>query len=124
MNLARRTLVSFILGSFCGWGQSGRKRLTEEDEWNWAYEWISKGIRSVRPSNGFVPDAETARQIGEAVAVGLFGKDAKDERPFRARLRGEVWTVMGSLPPLALGGVAIIQISKRDGRVLFAQHTQ
>jgi hypothetical protein len=31
---------------------------------------------------------------------------------------------MGSLPTLALGGVAIIQISKQDGRILFSHHAQ
>jgi hypothetical protein len=116
--------MSVIAGSLCGWGQSGRKHLTEDDEWNWVYNWISKGISPVRPHDGFVPNAEIAKQIGEAVAVGIFGEAAKQERPFRARLKGDIWTVMGSLPHLALGGVAIIQISKHDGRVLFAQHTQ
>ena len=72
-----------------------------------------------------MPNAEIAKRIGEAVASSLYGEEtAVHERPYRARLRGNVWTVMGSLPSTALGGVAIIQISKEDGRVLFAHHTQ
>lgn len=123
-NFARRAFTSMLLAAVTGWGQSKPKRLTEEDEWADAYR-LAKRLRSDRPKGGLVPSAEVATRIAEAVATGLYGeKSVTHERPYRARLQGNVWTVMGTLPPLALGGVAIIQISKEDGRVLFAHHTQ
>jgi hypothetical protein len=124
IKFARRTFGSILLGALAARGQSRPKRLTEEDEWTDAYE-LSKRARSDHPKDGIVPNADTAKRIAEAVASGLYSQEtATHERPFRARLRGNVWTVMGTLPPLALGGVAIIQISKDDGRILFAHHTQ
>jgi hypothetical protein len=84
----------------------------------------ARHTRPDRPKDGFVPNAEVAKRIGEALANGLYGAEAMHERPFRARLRGNVWTVMGTLTPLALGGVAIIQIGRDDGRIIFAHHTQ
>ena len=56
-----------------------------------------------KPKDGFVPDAKTAIKI--AVAVG-------------------VWTVEGSLPADRLGGVALAEIAKDDGRVLRVSHGQ
>ena len=123
--LARRTFGLMAASVFSAWGQSKLARLTEENEWAEAYE-LSRRVSSDRPKEGVVSNAEIAKRIGEAVAAGVYGEDtAVRERPFRARLRGSVWTVMGTLSPrLALGGVAIIQISKADGRVLFVHHTQ
>jgi hypothetical protein len=116
--------TSMLLSAFTAWSQSKPKRLTEEDEWTDAYG-LAKRLRSDHPKAGFVPNAEVATRLAEAVATGLYGEErAKHEQPYRARLQGNVWTVIGTLPPLALGGVAIIQISKEDGRILFAHHTQ
>jgi hypothetical protein len=116
--------TSMLLSAFAAPGQSRPKRLSEEDEWTDAYG-LAKRLRSDHPKAGFVPSAEVATRLAQAVAAGLYGEESvKHEQPYRARLQGNVWTVMGTLPPLALGGVAIIQISKEDGRVLFAHHTQ
>ncbi len=108
-------------------GQSPRQQVptVEEGEWEFIYDWLSRPKRSDRPPAGFVPDAKTACAIAEAVARALYGNDsATRERPFRARLRNGVWTVMGTMNPRgAYGGVAVIQIRKEDGRVLFAIHT-
>jgi hypothetical protein len=83
-----------------------------------------KSMKSDLPRVGFVPDERTATTIAEAVAAALYGaKRTAEERPFRARLKGEVWTVMGIVHPAnAAGGTAVIQLSKKDGRVLFAVH--
>lgn len=113
-----------LLLTFTGWSQSRPKQLIEDDEWTEAYG-LAKRIRSDRPKAGFVPSAEVATRLAEAVAEGLYGKErVRHEQPYRARLRGNVWTVMGTSPPLALGGVTIIQLNKDDGRILFAHHTQ
>src|SRR5581483_11440682 len=109
-----RAFTSMLFSAFTAWSQAKPKRLTEEDEWTDAYG-LAKRLRSDHPKAGFVPNAEVATRLAEAIAAGLYGDDrAKREQPYRARLQGNVWTVMGTLPPLALGGVAIIQISKDD----------
>ncbi|APV48322.1 hypothetical protein BWI17_00660 [Betaproteobacteria bacterium GR16-43] len=76
------------------------------------------------PPNGYVPDAETAVQIAVAVWSPIYGREKiEQEKPYRAVLKGDVWTVVGSLPSAyQLGGVAEIEISKKDGRVLRVTH--
>jgi len=44
------------------------------------------------------------------------------ERPFSAKLTGNVWRVTGHLPSDVDGGVAEAWIDKRDGRVLRVTH--
>ena len=78
---------------------------------------------SVVPSNGFVPDEKTAIKIAEAVWVPIYGEQQiQSEKPFVASLKNGVWTVEGSLPKSWVGGVAIAEISKRDGRILRVSH--
>ena len=61
-----------------------------------------------KPSQGYVPNAETAIRIALAVWEPIYGKKQIDsEKPYRATLRDGVWTVEGSLPPGWRGGVAI-----------------
>ena len=75
------------------------------------------------PSKGFVPDEKTAIRIAEAVWSPIYGEDKiQNEKPFVASLKGEVWTVQGSLPKGWVGGVAIAEISKSDGRILRVSH--
>jgi hypothetical protein len=76
-----------------------------------------------RPQRGFVPDERTAIAIAEAVLVPIYGvEQIAHERPFRASLNGKVWEVCGHLPRGSLGGVAVVQISKDDGRILRVYH--
>lgn len=83
---------------------------------------------SVMPLRGLVPSAKVAVQIAVAVWSPIYGKQhIQDERPFRATLQNGVWTVTGSLPKprrgeFVIGGVAIAEISKRDGRILRVSH--
>ena len=78
---------------------------------------------SVVPSNGFIPDEKTAIKIAEAVWVPIYGEQQiQSEKPFVASLKNGVWTVEGSLPKGWVGGVAIAEISKRDGRILRVSH--
>ena len=83
------------------------------------------------PPNGVVPDAETAVVIAEAVLTPVYGrKQVGSEKPFKATLKGETWEVEGSLhcerlgggPHDCVGGVALVDISKRDGRVTRITH--
>lgn len=81
------------------------------------------------PLNGYVPDAATAVKIAEAVLVPVYGEEKIiSERPFKATLKGNVWTVTGSLYcgdgklGLCPGGAATVKLSKDDARVFFMIH--
>lgn len=75
------------------------------------------------PQGGYVPDAETAIRIAEAVSTPIYGQaQIQREKPFHAVLSKGVWTVTGTLPRGKAGGVALAEISRKDGRVLRVIH--
>jgi hypothetical protein len=75
------------------------------------------------PSDGCVPDKKTALKIAEAVLVPIYGEEViEKEKPFVAILKDGVWTVNGTLPKGMLGGVALVQISKIDGKIIRIIH--
>jgi hypothetical protein len=77
-----------------------------------------------KPPQGYVPDAETAINIAVAVWEPIYGRDKiAEEKPYKAKLRNGVWVIEGSLPAgHNVGGVALAEISKEDGRVLKVIH--
>ena len=78
---------------------------------------------SFEPPEGFIPNEKTAIRVAEAVLSPIYGEEQiLSERPFSARLRGGVWTVSGSLPEGADGGVAEIRIAKKTGCILSVIH--
>ncbi len=80
---------------------------------------------SYKPKNGFVPDERTAIAIAVAVWTPIYGeKQIAGEKPYKARLKDGIWTVEGSLPEGFLGGVAIAEIAKEDGRIIAVIHEQ
>jgi hypothetical protein len=84
------------------------------------------------PKDGFVPTANVARTIAEAVLSPVYGKETiSSERPFKVTLEGDVWTVTGSVPcqnppPGAVcpGGSAEVRISKKTAQILYMIHSQ
>jgi hypothetical protein len=80
------------------------------------------------PPSGYVPDATTAIKVAEAVLLPVYGEKVIDsERPFTASLgRSGIWTVSGTLHcatgDTCDGGVAIVTIAKKDGRILSMIH--
>ena len=85
-----------------------------------------------RPKRAPVPDSATAVKIAQAALVPVYGKKKIDsEEPFTAQLKNDVWTVSGTLhctdgtggtTTRCVGGVAVVQISKVDGRILSMGH--
>jgi hypothetical protein len=81
-----------------------------------------------------IPDSETAVVRAEAVLMPVYGKKhIQSERPFTATLKGDVWTVAGTLycadgrpqsdkAPTCTGGVAVVQLSRKDGHVISMTH--
>lgn len=93
------------------------------------YSQTEQKTPSFKPKEGFVPNAETAVNVGEAVLMPVYGEDKiVGERPFKATLQRDVWTVEGTLhcdgPPGATckGGTAVVKISKTSGQILFMMH--
>ena len=84
------------------------------------------------PKAGFVPDSKTAVAVAEAVLIPVYGKEQiEKERPFTATLKHDVWTIGGTLNYFDAkgakatdcdGGVAVVKISKSDGRILYMLH--
>ena len=78
---------------------------------------------NVVPNDGYVPTKDVAIKIAVAVWEPIYGADRiADKKPFRATLANGVWTVEGSLPKGAKGGVPLAEISKVDGRILRVSH--
>ncbi len=83
---------------------------------------------SYQPKNGFVPNAETAVRVAEAVLIPVYGeKQILSERPFKATLKRDVWRVDGTLhcggPDVeCAGGTAEVRISKSSGQILQMAH--
>jgi NTF2 fold immunity protein len=85
---------------------------------------VAEGAHFI-PDSGFVPNAATATLIAEAVLRPIYGEEViQSQRPFAASLDDGVWTVTGSLPESHVGGVARVQLSRSDARVLLMQHGQ
>jgi hypothetical protein len=83
----------------------------------------AKPLPGVGGAFGYVADAESAIRVAIAVWEPLYGKQhIASERPYRVTLRGGIWHVAGSLPPLAAGGVAEADIRRSDGKVLRIMH--
>jgi hypothetical protein len=81
--------------------------------------------KNFHPKNGYVPDSETAITIAVAVWAPIYGRDQiEKEKPYHAVLRSGTWTVTGSLPENADGGVAEADISKETGCILRIIHGQ
>jgi hypothetical protein len=79
---------------------------------------------SVKPKDGFVPDAETAIKIAVAVWEPIYSEHKiAGEKPYRARVdMKRVRKAEGSQPKGWLGGVAIAEIAKNDGRIVRVSH--
>jgi hypothetical protein len=82
---------------------------------------------SFQPKEGFVPNAKTAVKVAEAVLAPVYGEEQiASERPFKAVLQGDIWTVTGTLqcalPNRCNGGTAGVKISKTSGQILHMTH--
>ncbi len=82
------------------------------------YSFAESDNHSFIPEKGFVPNAETAINIAEAVWLPIYGTSIYQRKPFSAKLENDVWIVKGSLPKNLLGGVPIAEISKSNGEIL------
>jgi hypothetical protein len=86
---------------------------------------IAATSKSYVPKSGYAPDSATAIAIARAVLIPIYGqKTIADEEPLRAELKGNVWTVIGTLKVNYIGGTVILQLSKDTAGVIFVTHMQ
>jgi NTF2 fold immunity protein of polymorphic toxin system component len=70
----------------------------------------------------YVPDDNTAIKIAEAVLIPIYGaQQIAGERPFHAVPTAGVWKIEGTLHT-SNGGVAIVQLQSRDGKIISVIH--
>jgi hypothetical protein len=84
----------------------------------------SKLANTKPPITNLVPNEEAAISIALAVLTPIYGKkQVQFEQPFHARLDGDIWEVIGTLPKGWLGGVATVKLSRNDGHIIEITHT-
>jgi hypothetical protein len=83
------------------------------------------------PPEGFVPDSTTALRVADAVLSAVYPERIlAPQRPFAVKLVGDTWDVRGRLAGsgrpgyVLVGGVAMVRISKKDGRILHMSHSR
>lgn len=75
------------------------------------------------PDEGFVPDQATAAILAETILIPIYGEQNIDrQKPFKVILKNNVWVITGTLPEGLMGGVAIIEISKKNAKVIRVSH--
>lgn len=78
------------------------------------------------PEKGVLTTEESAIKVAETVLVNVYGEKILEERPFKAKLEGDVWKIAGTFHcpqgGICKGGVARIEISKKDGKVKSVIH--
>lgn len=103
--------MSVVAGTFKALCQSRLEANREDEEFEEAYH-LARVVQSDRPKGGFVPTAE----VGTKTLYG--GPTGYYDRPFRARLRGNVWTVMGAFSSHTIqNGEKIEWIATEGGEV-------
>jgi len=86
-----------------------------------AFPAVGQDENAYVPASGLVPDEATALRIAEAVLISIYGEDRfAKQQPLTASLVQDVWQVDGkSVPKGSFGRRVRIEISKRDGRMVF-----
>lgn len=100
------TILSFVMMSSCH-AKGNQEFKTENTE----------GI-------DYVPNEETAVKVAEAILYPIYGENIYQQRPFIATLENEIWVIEGSLPEGMKGGVAYIEIQKKDCKILKVTHSK
>ncbi|CAN5299282.1 hypothetical protein BH09BAC6_BH09BAC6_18020 [soil metagenome] len=73
---------------------------------------------NIEKHDDYVPDEATAIKVAVAILEPIFGGTVDYQRPYNAKLYGNVWYVYGSLHPGELGGVVNIEIRKYDCKIV------
>ena len=80
-------------------------------------------LSKYEPKDGFVPTAEIASMIADAVLSNIYGKTNIDEqKPFSINLDNGIWIIDGYIEPGIKGGSAYMEISQETGEILKVSH--
>ena len=76
---------------------------------------------------GYVPNAQTAAKIAEAICLPIYGDNIYNEQPFKVTLEADsIWHIKGTFKdPLfgyRAGGVVHVKVRKSDAKVLYVMH--
>lgn len=81
---------------------------------------------SVLSEKGVVTNEDSAIKIAESILVNIYGDKILAQRPFKAKLEGDIWKITGTFHcPKGVGckgGVARIEINRKDSRVISVTH--
>ncbi len=99
-----RTLILFFMFVSCSYGTTDKSAL---------------------PSQGVIPNEDTAVKVAEALFIPIFGADEVAKySPYHARFKDGLWTVYGTLKSGSRGGTPQMTIQKKDGKVIEVWHSQ
>ena len=119
----RRTLLTLVLSL-----ASLVHAQTANDKMEFEFDRrIAATSKSYRPKSGYAPDSAAAIAIARAVLISVYGqKTIADEEPLRAKVIGNIWTVIGTFNrgPSTQGGTAILQLRKDTAAIIYVGHTQ
>jgi hypothetical protein len=83
----------------------------------------SNGKRLYLPEDGYVPNEEVAIKIAVAVWTPIYGaKKIAQEKPYKAKLKQDIWHVTGSLRDGLKGGAAEMYLCKYNAKILGVTH--
>jgi predicted peptidase len=71
-----------------------------------------------------VPDSATAVKLAEIIFLIRFKSHVNSRRPFTAKEHADYWYVSGTVPPMMVGGVPYLRISKHNAAVLSIGHSR
>lgn len=69
-------------------------------------------------------DKDSAIKIAETILCHIYGEKVLSQKPWNIAETNESYIIKGQLPPKTLGGVAMIEISKKTGQVLRYSHSK
>lgn len=85
-------------------------------------------VKKNNSMSNYVPNADTAIKIAEAIWLPIYGDDILTQKPFISELKEGIWYVRGSLVELPnekmVGGVAYIEIRQSDCKILKVTHSK
>lgn len=122
--MGRRGVFPMSAVCWLGFDSHGRLVDTHLERYTDVGSW-STPPHPLSPGQLLVGDARTASLIARAILIARYGKEIIDkELPLIARVRGDAWIVEGSSSqrqPI-VGGVGVVQIDMRDGRIVQVSH--
>lgn len=81
---------------------------------------------------GPIETAEVASRVAEGELIKKYGEEIVKQRPFAAKLVGDIWVVEGNMNcpeskdpdrvNICQGGVGIVELDKNSGKVIKISH--